>query len=180
MTVTNDDLLVVGALARAGSDPMPGEVAEAARRAFESRATQTPAPVDDVDARPARAPITYTVALPPGLKLLNANDRMHYRPRAALTATIVDAAIVMARQAKIPKLDRVTITAVLHPVDARRRDPHNWYPSIKAAIDGIVRAGVLSDDDSEHLLGVEVVLGAPVPRGQLALLITPIAAGALP
>jgi hypothetical protein len=91
-----------------------------------------------------------------------------------MTQAIVDAAIVMTRQAKVPKLDRVTIEAVLHPHDNRRRDPHNWYPSIKAAIDGIVRSGaVLPDDDSKHVLGVSVTLGAPVRRGQLVLHITP-------
>lgn len=120
-------------------------------------------------------PTVYAVALPPRLRLLNANERLHWRTRHEITQAIVDAAIVMTRKAKIPHLDRVTITAVLHPADSRRRDPHNWFPSIKAAIDGIVRAGgVLDDDDSEHVLDVKVLLGAPVKGSQLVLHIYPV------
>jgi hypothetical protein len=135
--------------------------------------SQTPRPADAPHARPAGA-TTYTVALPAGMTLLNANDRMHWRKHNNLKQDIVDAAILVTRQAKIPPLERVTIKAVLHPVDKRRRDPHNWYPSIKAAIDGIVRAGgVLEDDDAKHVLDVSVVLGEPVKRGQLILHLTP-------
>lgn len=118
---------------------------------------------------------TYTVALPAGLPLLNANDRMHWRRRNDMTQVIVDAAIVMTRKAKVPRLERIAIKAVLHPTDKRRRDPHNWYPSIKAAIDGVVRSrAVIPDDDSTHLVDVSVALGEPVKGGQLILLITPL------
>lgn len=124
-------------------------------------------------------PTVYTIALPPGLKLLNANDRMGYRARNDITQTIVNAAIIMTRKAKIPPLEQVTIAAVLHPARAGRRDPHNWYPSIKAAIDGVVRAGgVLADDDAKHVLDVSVTLGEPVKGSQLVLHIRP-AEGAL-
>jgi crossover junction endodeoxyribonuclease RusA len=120
------------------------------------------------------AAASYTVALPPGLRLLNANERLGWRKRNDITQAIVDAAIVMTRKAKIPPLERVTIVAVLHPADTRRRDPHNWYPSIKAAIDGVVRAGrVLADDDAEHVLDVSVRLGEPVKGSQLVLHIHP-------
>jgi len=125
---------------------------------------------------PARGEgVTYTVALPAGMKLLNSNDTFpHWRPRADLIKSIVDAAIVMTRNAKVPKLERVVISAVYHPHDRRKRDAHNWSPSVKAAIDGIVRAGVLVDDDSEHVTDGGITLGAPVRGGQLVLVITPV------
>lgn len=121
-------------------------------------------------------PEAYTVALPAGLPLLNANERLHWRKKNDRTQAIADAAIVMARKAKIPTLDKVTITVVYHPNAKRRLDPHNWYPTVKAAIDGIVRAGVLPDDDHTHLLGVDIILGDPVPGSQLVLHITPLPA----
>lgn len=33
----------------------------------------------------------------------------------------------------------------------RRRDPHNWYPTIKAVVDGITRAGAWPDDTPEFV-----------------------------
>lgn len=116
---------------------------------------------------------TYIVALPAGMKLLNANDRTHWRTRARITKALREAAEESALDAQIPPLNRATIQAVLHPHDKRRRDAHNWYPSFKAAIDGVVDAGVLPDDNGKHLIKVEVVLGAPVRHNQIALRITP-------
>lgn len=37
----------------------------------------------------------------------------------------------------------------------RRRDPSNWMPTTKAAIDGLVDAGVFDDDDSTHVTVLE-------------------------
>lgn len=123
--------------------------------------------------RPAE-PTVYVVTLPAGTVLLNANDRLHWRTKGRITKALREAAADSARDAQIPPLDQVRITAVLHPHDKRRRDPHNWYPSYKAAIDGLVDAGVIPDDDAKHLLGVEVVLGTPVRHNQVALHIKPL------
>jgi len=117
---------------------------------------------------------TYVVALPAGMTLLNANDRIHWRVRSRITKGLREAAKASALDVQIPPLDRIRVQAVLHPHDKRRRDPHNWYPSYKAAIDGLVDAGVIPDDDNKHLLSVEVVLGTPVRHNQIALHITPL------
>lgn len=44
----------------------------------------------------------------------------------------------------------------------RRRDPHNWMPTVKAVIDGIRRAGIWPDDNSEWVTTHEPDL-RPVP-----------------
>lgn len=119
---------------------------------------------------------TYVVALPAGMKLLNANDRVHWRTRARITKALREAAEESALAAHIPPQERITIQAVLHPHDKRRRDAHNWYPSFKAAIDGVVDAGVIPDDDGKHLISIEVVLGTPVRHTQISLHITPLGA----
>lgn len=124
----------------------------------------------------AAEPAVYTITLPAGLRLLNSNEirKMHWATERGIARDIVDAAIVMTRKAKVPKLERVVISSVLHPRDRRTLDPHNWSPSVKAATDGIVRSGVLADDDSEHVTDGGIVLGEPVKGGQLVLLITPV------
>jgi hypothetical protein len=115
----------------------------------------------------------YRIALPAGMKLLNANQRLHHRAKAPLTKDIREAARLMARQAKIPHLERAHVFYVVHPVStARLRDPGNWAPSAKAAVDGMVDAGVLEDDNSTRLLGPDPRLGTPVKHGQLVLVIT--------
>ena len=113
----------------------------------------------------------WTVSLPPGEKLLNLNDRVHWRTRDRITRQIRGDSATLVRAARVPSLDRVTMEGVLHPHDRRRRDPHNWVPSFKAMIDGVVDAGVLADDDAKHLLSFTISLGEPVRHGQLSLII---------
>ncbi|MBS2531982.1 hypothetical protein KGQ20_04285 [Catenulispora sp. NF23] len=119
----------------------------------------------------------FTIDFPPALVLLTANDRAaHWGRRAAVTGGIRVAAATLARAARIPPSEQAWITVVLHPHNRRRLDPHNWGPSAKAAIDGLVDAAVLPDDDWRHLLGVTFLLGPTRPARQLALHITPVAA----
>lgn len=114
----------------------------------------------------------WTVALPPGMELLNANQRTHWRVRHARTKALREAAAVLARQQKIPTLARAHIVGVYMPPDRRRRDVANLYPSFKAAIDGLVDAAVLDDDDDTHLVGPDMRLGHVHKGGQLVLHIT--------
>lgn len=144
---------------------------------------ETPAPAP-AGAGPRR---THTITLPAGLRLLNANQRPHYRTKAKLTSTLRAAAMeavsdnpeLMAALAAAkpgPLFARAHILGVLHPPTRRRADPANWYPSFKAAVDGIVDAGVLDDDDHAHLLGPDMRLGDIVKGGQLVLVVRELAA----
>lgn len=138
--------------------------------------------------RPAPAPVTtgagtprrYTIALEPGLKLLNANQRPHHRKRAEITRELRGAAVRAVTENRDltaaleaakpgPLLERAHILAILHPPTSGRRDPANWYPSFKAAVDGLVDAGLLEDDDHTRLLGPDMRLGDKVKGGQLVL-----------
>jgi hypothetical protein len=122
----------------------------------------------------------FTLHLPPGLKLLNANQRVHYRVRAETTAGIRGAAreaclahpalrAALVTAGENPVLQHAWILGVYHPGSLRRADPANWYPSFKAAVDGIVEAGLLEDDDHLHVLGPDMRLGHVVKGGQIAL-----------
>ncbi|MFI2620454.1 hypothetical protein [Streptomyces sp. NPDC018584] len=118
-------------------------------------------------------PRTWRLELPAETTLINANDRMHPAKRARFVKVIRQAAWAMARHHKMPALQRAHIFYVIHPdTRGRRRDPGNWSPSAKAAVDGLVDAGVLPDDNHHHLLGPDPRIGTPIGGAQLVLWIT--------
>ncbi len=130
----------------------------------------------------------FTIALPSGLRLLNANKPLHYRRRAQITKELRSAAMAavsenrslqaaLAEVTPAPLFLRAHVLGVLHPTTGGRRDPANWYPSFKAAVDGIVDAGVLEDDDHTRLVGPDMRIGAVVKGGQIVLRILELAPG---
>lgn len=94
---------------------------------------------------------------------MNANDRHHWTKRSNLTATIRSVARGQAKG--IPKLNRVKIRAVYKAPDNRRRDVSNLFPSVKAAVDGLVDAGVLKDDNDRYVKSLEMVRSEENVRG---------------
>ena len=118
-------------------------------------------------------PPSWRLELPAGTFLLNDNQRLHYRTKAKHIDTIREAAGYAARAARIPTLQRIHVFYVVHPKPGiRRRDPGNWSPTAKAAIDGLVDAGIVPDDDHTRVLGGDPRLGHPVKGSQFALWIT--------
>lgn len=115
---------------------------------------------------------TWTVELPVGIPLINANRRQHWAAKAKLTRALREAALVCARRDHIPHLTRAHIIVEFRPPDRRRRDVHNLYPSAKACIDGVVDAGVLVDDSDQYLTGPDMRIGAIEKPGRLVLHIT--------
>lgn len=112
-------------------------------------------------------PREVTIALPPGLPMLSLNGRDHWAKRADATRDIKAATWALAHgTAPFP---RAEVTVTYQPPDKRRRDPDNLAPSGKAAIDGIVAAGVLPDDDGEHVTAVTYEIGPVHPRGRLVI-----------
>jgi crossover junction endodeoxyribonuclease RusA len=151
--------------------------------------TLPPSSTEVPAATTAAGPRPYTITLPAGLPLLNSNHRQHYRDKAKLTKVIRTAAMeavaendeLMAALSAAkpgPLFERAHILGILRPSTyGRRRDAANWYPSFKAAVDGIVDAGVLADDDHEHVVGPDMRLGEKASGGQLVLVIRALAPG---
>ena len=121
---------------------------------------------------------TYTLALPPGLALLNLNDRGHWGARYRRSEALKKAAWALALSQKIPRLERVSVTVEYQPRDLRRRDGDNIAASAKALIDGIRAAGVLPEDDSRHVAEVTCRIGTLYPKGRLVLTLTEVPGGA--
>lgn len=120
---------------------------------------------------------TFTIALPPGLPLLSQNGRLHHFERNRRVQVLKKAAWLMALKEKIPPLGRVSVVVEYQPRDSRDIDPDNVPPaSGKPCIDGLVAAGVLPDDNSRYVAGVEGIIGPKFPRGRLVLHLTEVGA----
>lgn len=121
----------------------------------------------------APAARSWRIEVPTGLKLMTSNERLHHYQRSDRTRELRNAACLATRKARVPHLQRAYVTCYLRPVDRRRRDPGNWYPSAKAVLDGVVDAGVLADDDATRVIGPDMRLGDLLKTGpQLVLVIT--------
>lgn len=92
-------------------------------------------------------PIPLVDGKPP----LNANDRLHWAVKNRRVQDIKDAIGWRVREAKIPRLEHITVQLMFQPQDSRRRDPSNLMPTQKAGVDGLVVAGVVVDDTPTYV-----------------------------
>jgi crossover junction endodeoxyribonuclease RusA len=71
----------------------------------------------------------------------------HWAAQRRDSNALRDAVTVLARAARIPRLERFTVELHYEPRDNRRRDVDNLIPTLKHVVDGLVAAGVADDDD---------------------------------
>lgn len=112
----------------------------------------------------------------------SANDRHHWARKAGLNQIWRDmgrvvtlAAIRANRWQRMVPLHRAHALVEFVPHNRGRVDPANVAPAAKAAVDGMVLAGLFVDDDAAHLLGPDFRLAdQPVrqQRGMWTLRIT--------
>jgi crossover junction endodeoxyribonuclease RusA len=93
--------------------------------------------------------VTTTIRLPYANPPLRSNDRGHWAPRAQQTKAVRSDAAWMA--ADVVKRDGairgpVVVTLIWEVMDNRVRDVGAAAPTCKAAIDGLVDAGLLPSD----------------------------------
>ena len=88
---------------------------------------------------------------------LSANVNPHWAAKARRTRHLRQLGFMAAR--KQPAMDRANLAAVISYPTARRADPSNAAPTVKALLDGIVDAGVLPDDDHLHVPHVDYSRG---------------------
>ena len=95
----------------------------------------------------------------------------HWATKHHITGLWTVGASVLARNAGVPKgLDQVSIVSQVHRSDRKFMDLGNELPAVKAAVDGLVRFGMVPDDDPGHV--VELRFVAPVLADWDGLLLT--------
>ena len=104
---------------------------------------------------------------------LNAERRMHHHERAKIVKEWRNAFAWIALLNGVPRLDRVVIVAQPHLSGGKMQDCDACHPCVKAAIDGLVDAGVLIDDSPPHVLEIRYM--APLKESKDGLTITVIA-----
>ena len=109
-------------------------------------------------------PLTITVKAPG--PLMNMNDHHHWRVRGPAAKAWRLAAFIAATNGDHHDFYPSWVQLSLPVADKRRRDPHNYAPTVKHVIDGLVDAGVWPDDTPEWVTTIEPLLrvdrGGPV------------------
>lgn len=102
------------------------------------------------------------------------NQRHHWTRRAAITKAWRKAAAWQARADRIRPIDGpVAITAQICRADSRRYDVDGHAPTVKACVDGLRDAGVLAEDDMQHMPTLTLTAGPKTPLGCVVLTIHP-------
>ncbi len=120
-----------------------------------------------------------TIQLYAPARWLNSNDRPKRRPNEVIQAwrflaeNLTHKGIVSRIIQPFP--GRVHITAELRFPDNRRRDAANYYPTIKACIDGIVAAKLIVDDSDRYVDALTIRRGPRDPRGLMVITVTEVA-----
>lgn len=86
---------------------------------------------------------------------LNMNDRLHWARKAERVRNWRTRAMIAARQAGVLNVGPSVVLVTLSVSTAGRRDPSNWYPTVKAIVDGFTDAGAWPDDDSTNVATLE-------------------------
>ena len=87
--------------------------------------------------------------------MLNANDRDHWRVLHPIRANWREKGELLGIAAQVQTLGwtHAQIDAYIHRPINNRSDAGNFYPTVKPIIDGLIDAGLLPDDNDDHLAG---------------------------
>lgn len=115
--------------------------------------------------------MTTVLTITPPCEFINANQRYHWAKKAELTKAWREAARVAALTQPAHQYDRAHVVCSLRFPTNHRRDVGNFFPTVKAALDGIVSAGRhLVDDSDDRIVGPD--LRRHIPNGSPLLTIT--------
>jgi crossover junction endodeoxyribonuclease RusA len=116
--------------------------------------------------------VTFTLTHAARPMTVNAARRVHHHTRAAHDREWRGVFHLLALEAKVPHMAAITVT-VDQELRNRAHVPDVCFgcaPSVKASIDGLVDAGVIDDDDPEHLWSL--TFNRPTVTGRDAVTLT--------
>lgn len=119
---------------------------------------------------------SWTLEHPRRALPMNAFRKLHPQAAAVYTREWREAFGWLARAARIPRLDAAVITVAQGCDRPPLPDPGSTYPTAKAAIDGLVDAGVLADDDGRHLRLLQFLPAERVGRDVFVLIVSEVPA----
>ena len=94
-----------------------------------------------------------TITVPRSL-WMSSNDRLHHMAAANRTRGLRTLGLAAARADLPHTFEQVHVAAFIAYPTARKADPPNAWPTVKALTDGaLVDAGIVPDDNSEHVTG---------------------------
>lgn len=115
------------------------------------------------------------ISLRRGNQMISANDRMHYQVKGQITQFLRELACYeckrtgLAPEAPYSPSRPCTVTVIVRPPTARRNDAPNWYPTIKALVDGLTDAGVWTDDNNQVIKAMTFIPGKKTETGKYRL-----------
>lgn len=107
-----------------------------------------------------------------GTDILNENQRYHWAKKAKHVKQLRAHGAIAARTHQ-PFKRKVWCQVLFTFPKNHRRDIHNYLPTVKAVLDGMVDSGLLVDDSHKFLVGPDLRLsdeGDPLLRGRIAAL----------
>lgn len=102
---------------------------------------------------------------------LNAERRMHRMQRAAHAREWRQAFGWLAIRNRVPAFERAVLIVQPHLAKGQPQDVDACHPAAKAAIDGLVDAGVLISDGPRHVIEIRYMAALPDSRDGLSILI---------
>lgn len=105
----------------------------------------------EADGQVESAPREVSLPLPWRRPPLNHNDRLFRMHEAKVVAEIREGVGWLAKAARLPRAERLVVQLHYAPGRQGRQDAMNWTATSKPAIDGLVDAGLVADDDTTHV-----------------------------
>lgn len=115
------------------------------------------------------------ISLRRGNQMISANDRMHFQVKRLITQYLRELACYqctkmgLAPEQPYSPEHPCVVSITVRPPTARRNDAPNWYPTIKALVDGLTDAGVWTDDNNTVIRAMTFIPGRKTSTGKYRL-----------